>query len=258
MSKFKFFKISKNKKIRYLFNSSTNDIYIVFLHGFKSDLEGDKPKTLFKFCKENKIGFLALEYSGHGKSYGKFEDGTITSWTKDAKNIIRKKIKQKKLILVGSSMGGWIGLNLLQSFKKNIHAFVGIAPAPEFLDRLMWKNFSKKAKRQLVNEKFYSFNHGGFEYNISYNLIKDGRKNKILCKNFKDKIFLTILHGKKDNVVPISISKKILKIFKNAKKKLIIIKNGDHSLSKKNNLKRLTKEIYNIYNKLINRSKFYN
>ena len=250
MAKFKFIKIYKNKKIRYLFNNSSNDIYIVFLHGFKSDLEGDKPKALYKFCKKNKIGFLALEYSGHGKSYGKFEYGTITSWTKDAEKLIRKKIPKKKIILVGSSMGGWISLNLFNHFSKRIIAFVGIAPAPEFLDRLMWNKFTKKIKKQLIKNKFYIFNHGGFEYNISYNLIKDGRKNKILNKNFKNKIYLTILHGKKDDIVPISISRKIMKNFKFAKKKLIVIKNGDHSLSKKNNLKKLTKEISLIYNSL--------
>ena len=250
MAKFKFVEISKNKKIRYLFNNISTDIYVVFLHGFKSDLEGDKPKSLYKFCKKNKIGFLALEYSGHGKSYGKFEEGTITSWTQDAKKIIINKLTNKKLILVGSSMGGWIGLNLFRTFKNRIIGFVGIAPAPEFLDRLMWKKFSNKVKKQLIREKFYIFNHGGFEYNISYNLIKDGRKNKIFNKKFKNKIFLTILHGKKDDVVPVSISKKIMKIFKNAKKKLVIIKRGDHSLSNKNNLKKLNKEIFYIYNKL--------
>ena len=250
MSKFKFIRISKNKKIRFLYNPSSSDIYVVFLHGFKSDLEGEKPKTLYEFCKKNNIGFLALEYSGHGKSYGKFEDGTISSWTHDAKMIIKKKLQRKKLILVGSSMGGWIALNLFKYMDKKILAFVGIAPAPEFLERLMWKKFSKKVKRKLINEKFYIFNHGGFEYNISYNMIKDGRKNKILNKNFNNKIFLTILHGKKDDVVPISISRQIIKIFKYAKKKLIIFKSGDHSLSKKNNLKRLTKEIGFIYNKL--------
>jgi len=249
MAKFKFVEISKNKKIRYLFNNISTDIYVVFLHGFKSDLEGDKPKSLYKFCKKNKIGFLALEYSGHGKSYGKFEEGTITSWTQDAKKIIINKLTNKKLILVGSSMGGWIGLNLFRTFKNRIIGFVGIAPAPEFLDRLMWKKFSNKVKKQLIREKFYIFNHGGFEYNISYNLIKDGRKNKIFNKFFNYKIFLTILHGKKDDVVPIFISRKIMKIFKNAEKKLIIIKNGDHSLSKKNNLKKLKKEIGLIYNK---------
>ena len=250
MAKFKFLKISNNKKIRYLFNPATEDIYVLFLHGFKSDLEGDKPKALFKFCKKNKIGFLALEYSGHGKSYGKFEKGTISSWTEDAKKTIKRKIKNKKLIIVGSSMGGWIGLNLFKSFKKNILAFVGIAPAPEFLDRLMWKKFTNKVKKQLVKNKFYVFNHGGYEYNISYNLIKDGRRNKIFNKIFNNNVYLTILHGQKDDVVPVSISRKIMRIFKNAKKKLYVVKNGDHSLSKKNNLKKLTKEIDLIYNKL--------
>ena len=250
MSKFKFIRISKNKKIRYLLNSTSGDICVLFLHGFKSDLEGDKPKTIFKFCKKNKIGFLALEYSGHGKSYGKFENGTITSWTEDTKKIIKKKISKKKLIIVGSSMGGWIGLNLFKLFKKNIIAFVGIAPAPEFLDRLMWKKFTNKVKRQLIKDKFHKFNHGGYEYNISYNLIKDGRKNKIFNQTFNNKIFLTIFHGQKDDVVPISISRKILKIFTKAKKKLIIVKRGDHSLSNKRNLKRITNEISFIYKKI--------
>ncbi len=250
MPKFNFVKIYKNKKIRYLFNNSSNDIYIVFLHGFKSDLEGDKPKSLYKFCKKNKIGFLALEYSGHGKSYGKFENGTITSWTQDAKKIIDKKIKNKKVILVGSSMGGWIGLNLFRYMKKRIVGFVGIAPAPEFLERLMWNKFTKKIKRELIKNKTYIFSHGGFEYNISYNLIKDGKKNKIFNKIFSFKIPLTIIHGKKDDVVPISISRMIMKIFKNAEKKLIVINNGDHSLSKKNDLKKLIREISLIYNKL--------
>ena len=147
-------------------------------------------------------------------------------------------------------MGGWIGLNLFKYFSKRIIGFVGIAPAPEFLQRLMWNKFNKKIKQQLIKEKFYIFNHGNFEYNISYKLIKDGRKNKVLNKNFRNKIHLTILHGKKDDVVPISISRKIMKVFKYAKKKLIVVKNGDHSLSKKNNLNRLTKEIDMIYSNL--------
>ena len=147
-------------------------------------------------------------------------------------------------------MGGWIGLNLFKFFDKNILAFVGIAPAPEFLDKLMWKKFTNKVRKQLIKEQFYVFNHGGFEYYITYNLIKDGKKNKVFNKIFDNKIYLTILHGENDDVVPISISRNIIRIFKKAKKKLIIIKNGDHSLSKKNNLKRLMREIKYIYNNL--------
>ena len=114
----------------------------------------------------------------------------------------------------------------------------------------MWNKFTKKIKRELIKNKTYIFSHGGFEYNISYNLIKDGKKNKIFNKIFSFKIPLTIIHGKKDDVVPISISRMIMKIFKNAEKKLIVINNGDHSLSKKNDLKKLIREISLIYNKL--------
>ena len=92
MSKFKFVKISKSKKIRCLLANKYSKFFVVFLHGFMSDLEGSKPKAFSKFCINNQIGFLGLEYSGHGKSYGKFENGTITSWTEDAKKIIKKKL----------------------------------------------------------------------------------------------------------------------------------------------------------------------
>ena len=250
MRSYKYIKISKSKKIRYLTNCYKNNLYIIFLHGFMSDLEGKKPLNFQKFCKKKKLGFLAIEYSGHGKSSGKFTSGNISKWTNEVKLVIKKVVKKNNFILVGSSMGAWLSINQFKFFKDQIKGFLGIGSAPEFLERLMWKKFSKKVKRKLINEKFYIFNHGGFEYNITYNLIKDGRKNKIFNKNYNNKIFLTILHGKKDDVVPIYISRKILKIFKKKKKKLIVIKNGDHSLTKKNNLKKLTKEIENIYYKL--------
>ena len=140
-------------------------------------------------------------------------------------------------------MGGWIGLNLFKSLKQKIIGFVGIAPAPEFLDRLMWNKFTKKIRKELIKNKFYIFNHGGFEYNISYNLIKDGRKNKIFNKIFNFKIPITMIHGLKDKVVPVNYSRKIIKIFNSDKKKLVLIKNGDHSLSEKKFLNIINNEI---------------
>ena len=85
--------------------------YIVFLHGFMSDLEGKKPKAFLNFAKKNRLGFLALEYSGHGKSSGKFTNGNISKWTKETTLLIKKIVKKNKIILVGSSMGSWIDLN---------------------------------------------------------------------------------------------------------------------------------------------------
>ena len=94
MSKFYYLKINKSKKIRYLKYNQKNATYIVFLHGFMSDLEGKKPKAFLNFAKKNKLGFLALEYSGHGKSSGEFTNGNITKWTRETTILIKKVVKK--------------------------------------------------------------------------------------------------------------------------------------------------------------------
>ena len=248
MTNFNYFKISKSKKIRYLKYFRKKATYIVFLHGFMSDLEGKKPKAFYEFAKKNNLGFLALEYSGHGKSYGKFIDGNISSWSKDVKILIKKIVRNNKMILVGSSMGSWISLNQFKYFKKKICGFLGIGSAPEFLEHLMWKKFSIKKKREIVKKGIINLKHGDYEYPITYQLIKDGRKNKILNKKIKKNIKVTMIHGSKDKSVPVIYSKKILEIFKSKKKKLIIIKNGDHSLSSPKWLNILKKELKLIIN----------
>ena len=251
MNKFKYLKISNTKKIRYLTNYYKKNLYIVFLHGFMSDLEGDKPKTFYKYCKKRKLGFLGLEYSGHGKSSGKFTNGNISKWTKETQTTIKKIVKKNNFILVGSSMGSWISLNQFKYFQKQIKGFLGIGSAPEFLERLMWKKFTKKMKKETIKNGIYNLKHGDYEYPISYQLIKDGRKNNILNKKLRSKIYVTMIHGSKDEVVPTIYSRKVLKLFDKAKKKLVIIKNGEHSLSNKKNLKKITLELNKIVSNII-------
>ena len=248
MNKFKYFKITKKRKIRYLKHTQNNGAYIVFLHGFMSDLEGKKPKTFLNFAKKNNLGFLALEYSGHGKSTGKFTNGNITKWSKDTRIFIKKNIKHNKIIFIGSSMGAWIALNQFKHFKKQIIGFMGIGSAPEFLENIMWNKFSKKMKKEIKKKGMINLKHGDYEYPISYQLIKDGRKNKVLNKNISQDIKVTMVHGSKDKSVPVTYSRKVLRIFKSKKKKLVIIKNGDHSLSSPKYLKILKKELKLIIN----------
>ena len=248
MTKFNYYKLSKAKKIRYLKLYQKNRDYIVFLHGFMSDLDGKKPKSFLKFAKKNKLGFLALEYSGHGKSSGKFTKGNISKWTKETSILIKKIVKTNKIIFIGSSMGAWIALNQFKIFKKQIKGFLGIGSAPEFLENLMWKKFSKKMKAETIKNRIYNLKHGDYIYPITLQLIKDGRKNKVLNKKINYKINITMVHGQKDEVVPVSYSKKVLKIFKNSRKKLVIIKNGDHSLSSPKHLVMLKKELKLIIN----------
>ena len=213
-----------------------------------SDLEGKKPKTFLNFAKKNKLGFLALEYSGHGKSSGKFTNGNISIWTKETKILIKKIVKDNKIILVGSSMGAWISLNQFKFFKKKIIGFLGIGSAPEFLENLMWNKFSKKMKNEIKKNGIINLKHGDYEYPITLQLIKDGRVNKVLNKKIYNNLNVTMVHGSKDKSVPVSYSKKVLKVFKNSKKKLVIVKNGDHSLSSPKWLKLLKKELKLIIN----------
>jgi len=251
MSKFKYLKISNYKKIRYLSNDFKDNLYIVFLHGFMSDIEGKKPTAILKYAKKHKLGFLALEYSGHGKSSGKFTNGNISKWSKDVEVLIKKVVKKNNFILVGSSMGAWLSLNQFKNFKKQIKGFLGIGSAPEFLENLMWKKFTKKMRKETIKKGIINLKHGNYEYPITHQLIKDGRKNKILDKKIRSQINVTTIHGSKDEVVPKSYSKKVLKIFSKAKKKLVIIKNGDHSLSSKQGLKRIEIELHKIVSNII-------
>ena len=231
MKKFKYLKISKTRKLRFIANYTKKKLYIVFLHGFMSDIEGKKPQTFFNYAKRKQLGFLALEYSGHGKSTGKFTEGNISIWTKDVKTSIKKIVKKNYFILVGSSMGSWIALNQFKYFKRQIKGFIGIGSAPEFLTRLMWNKFNKKIKAEIIKKGKVIIKNGKYEYPITYQLIKDGKKNKILNKKNNLKIKVTMIHGQKDEVVPVVYSKLILSLFKKAKKKLVIVKGGDHSLS---------------------------
>ncbi len=249
MKKFKYYKISSYRKLRYSTNIFNKNPYIVFLPGFMSDIDGIKPKFFKTFANKKKIGFLAVEYSGHGKSSGEFIKGNISLWSNDAKRLIKKIVRKNKFLIIGSSMGAWIALNQFRYFKNQIIGMIGIGSAPEFLDRLMWNKFSKKVKNEIKKKGLAIINHGDktkYQYPISHQLIKDGRKNKVFNKKIFKKIQVTMFHGKKDEVVPVLYSKKVLSIFKNAKKKLIIVKKGDHSLSDKKSLQMMNSELSRI------------
>ena len=156
----------------------------------------------------------------------------------------------KKVIFIGSSMGSWIALKLIPKFRKQMVGFIGIGSAPDFTDELMWKKFPRNIK-DIINKKgIYNVkNEYGDSYPITKQFIKDGKKNKILKKllnSFDLPVFL--FHGNKDKSVPIKYSKKTLKLFKSDNKKLFVIKNGDHSLSRKKDLKIIQTNLKKLVN----------
>ena len=251
MNKFKYLKISRSKKLRYIDNYYKKKLYVIFLPGFMSDIDGKKPQTFKKYTMKKKLGYLTLEYSGHGKSSGEFTKANISEWSNDVKKSIQKIVKKNSFILIGSSMGAWISLNQFKYFKSQIKGFVGIGSAPEFLDKLMWKKFTKKMRKEIKLKGIINVKNGKWEYPITYQLIKDGRKNKVLSKKIKSKIKVIMVHGGKDEVVPVSFSRRVLSIFPNAQKKLTIVKNGDHSLSNQNSLKKIIKELDSVIENIV-------
>ena len=242
-----FFLTKNNQKIHYEFINNKSLTTIIFLHGLMSNIQSKKAKHLKKFVNKNKINLLLFEYSGHGKSSGKFTDFSIKNWVNDSRSIIKKLIKKNKIVLVGSSMGAWIGVILIKYFYQRIKGYVGIASAPDFTEELIWKKLNISEKNNIKKNRIYKLksNHNNF-YPITKKFIIDGKKNLILNKKIKCNFPVELLHGINDSSVPWSYSLKLLKTLISKKINLTIINDGDHSLSRTQDLKKLDLAIKNI------------
>jgi len=242
-----FFLTKNNQKIHYEFINNKSLTTIIFLHGLMSNIQSKKAKHLKKFVNKNKINLLLFEYSGHGKSSGKFTDFSIKNWVNDSRSIIKKLIKKNKIVLIGSSMGAWIGLILIKYFYQRIKGYVGIASAPDFTEELIWKKLNISEKNNIKKNRIYKLksNHNNF-YPITKKFIIDGKKNLILNKKIKCNFPVELLHGINDSSVPWFYSLKLLKTLISKKINLTIINDGDHSLSRTQDLKKLDLAIKNI------------
>ncbi len=242
-----FFRTKNNQKIHYKFINNKSLITIIFLHGLMSDIKSKKAKFLKKFVNKNKINLLLFEYSGHGKSSGQFTDFSIKNWIEDSRSIVKNLIKKGKIILIGSSMGAWIGIMLIKYFHQRIKGFIGIAPAPDFTEELIWKKLNIFEKNNIRKNKIYKLksSHNNF-YPITKKFIFDGKKILILNKKIKCNFKVELLHGIRDSSVPWAYSINLTKTLIAEKLKLTIIDDGDHSLSRVQDLKKLELAIKNI------------
>jgi len=242
-----FFLTNNNQKIHYKFINNKSQTTIIFLHGLMSDIKSKKAKHLKNFVNKNKINLLLFEYSGHGKSSGQFIDFSIKNWVEDSRLIIKKIIKKNKIILIGSSMGAWIGTILIKYFHKKIKGFIGIASAPDFTEELIWKNLNIFEKNKIKNGKIYKLksSHNNF-YPITKKFIFDGKKNLVLNKKIKCNFPVELLHGADDSSVSWLYSIKLIKTLITKKLNLTIINDGDHSLSRPQDLKKIDLAIKNI------------
>lgn len=209
---------------------------VVFLGGFHSDMTGSKAAYLAEWCAARGRAYLRFDYSGHGASGGRFEEGTIGSWTADAAAVL-EELTQGPQILVGSSMGGWIALLLALRRPARVAGLIGIAAAPDFTEELMWAEFPASVREQIQRDGFWMRPSAyGDAYPITRALIEDGRRHLILGGPIALQMPVRLLHGQEDPDVPWHHSLRIAEQVTGRNVEVTLVKDGDHRLSTAENL----------------------
>lgn len=223
---------------------------VVWLGGFRSDMRATKAEHLAKWGERTGRAVTRFDYSGHGESEGRFEDATIGGWLEDALAVIAARVEGDP-VLVGSSMGGWIALlaaRELSSLNRRPAGLVLIAPAPDFTQRLMWANFSEPVKQEILTKGFclQSSPYASEPYPVTRKLIEDGRDHLILDSAISVGCPIHILHGMADPDVPWQHAMSLVECLAGDDVTVTLIKDGDHRLSRPQDLEKLIEAVEGI------------
>ncbi len=212
---------------------------VIWCGGLKSDMEGSKAVFLHERCADMGQAFVRFDYFGHGVSGGDFIDGTISRWASDTVAMI-DRFGAQGCVLVGSSMGGWASLLAALDRPDVVKALVLINPAPDFTEKMVWAGWDDH-KRQMLIEDGVVFEPSDYEEPYAYSraLIEDGRARQILDAPIPLTCPIDILQGLEDMVVPPDYSRAIIDKLQSDRVSYKLIKGGDHSLSRPQDLERL-------------------
>jgi pimeloyl-ACP methyl ester carboxylesterase len=225
---------------------------IFWLGGFKSDMKGTKAVALDEHAAKTGRASIRFDYSGHGESGEKFEDGTISHWLEDALAVFANYARGPQIV-VGSSMGGWMALLLARALARDpslakgakLAGLVLIAPAPDFTEELMWKNFSAEVRREIETKGAWQrpSAYGDAPYAITKRLIEDGRRHLLLGQPIEVKCPVRILQGMLDPDVPWQHAMRLVSCLAQDDVAMTLIKDGDHRLSRPEDIERLLKTV---------------
>ena len=218
---------------------------LFWLGGFKSDMQGTKAQALDRWAQARGRACLRFDYSGHGESGGDFKDGTIGRWLAESLAVYTNLAKGPQVV-IGSSMGGWLALLLARALREKksgppIAGMVLIAPAVDFTEELMWKHFPETVKREIEDKGLWlrPSEYGEGPYPITKKLIEDGRKYLMLSGLIEPGCPVHILQGVQDPDVPWRHAVELVSRFARDDVVLTLIKDGDHRLSRPEDIERL-------------------
>ena len=209
---------------------------VVFLPGYNSDMAGSKATVLRDLCATRGWPMLRLDYSGHGESGGAFTDGTIGRWTADARLVIDRQTTGP-LLLVGSSMGGWIALLLARAMPARVVGLVGIAAAPDFTETMMWDTMMPAERATMARLGYLDVpSEYGDPYRVTMRLIEDGRNHLVLGTKLAITCPVRLLQGQRDPDVPWETALRLAAALDSTDVEIRLIKDGDHRLSRPQDL----------------------
>lgn len=217
---------------------------VIFLGGFTSDMTGIKATALERWCQGRGQAFVRFDYSGHGASSGQFADGVIGRWTEEALTVL-DQLTEGPQILVGSSMGAWLMLLMALKRPKRIAGLLGLACAADFTEYLLWERLDEPFRQRLQRERVISLpSPYGEPYIIAMNLIEEAAQHRLLNrKELPITCPVRLIHGMGDADVPWRTSLQIAEKLTSADVRLILIKDGEHTLSRERDLSLLTRTL---------------
>ena len=218
---------------------------IVWLGGFRSDMTATKASALDAWAASGGHAFLRFDYSGHGASEGRFVDLVVSDWLADALGVIGARAPDGPLVLVGSSMGGYLALLAAERLGARVAHMVLIAPAPDFTERLIWANLPEAARQTLLAEGVWSRPSAYAPEPTPFTraLIEDGRGHLLLERGLGLTCPIDILHGTADPDVPWQLSTELMGALPLARVALTLVKGGDHRLSTPDDLSLLVRTV---------------
>ena len=223
---------------------------IIWCGGLKSDMDGGKATFLHDWAIANDHDFIRFDYYGHGHSSGRFRDGTVSRWGADVVTVI-DNLAETEVILIGSSMGGWSSLLATCSRPDRVKGLVLIAPAPDFTEKLMWANWPEAARNAVIEDGIY-YEPSDYDepYEYSRELIEDGRAHQLLDDPINFSGPVRILQGVADTVVPWEYAFKVVDALTSPDVTMTLVKDGDHSLSRPQDLSRLERAVIDVLSAL--------
>ncbi len=231
MENCKFFEAPGGRRLAYHQIAGANP-GVVFLGGFKSDMQGSKAVFLQAWAKSNGRSFLRFDYSGHGQSSGEFTDGCIGDWAQDARDIITALTRGPQII-VGSSMGGWIALLLARALPERFYGLVGIAAAPDFTQDSLWAGLTSAQRADVMQNGQVELpsEYADSPYIFTRRLIEDGRNQRVLHALLPLPFPVRLLQGTADASVKLSVPLRLVEHATGEDIRLTLVKGADHRFS---------------------------